>query len=78
MDLNHVRLDMHTRLIPIVGFPMDHSSASYAYTFPVMRSMPRGLMKGSLNSLLPLRACDLMHIDRFTPTMPLKTPIIPC
>ena len=31
MSLENVKQNMYTRYIPMVGYPMDHSSASFVY-----------------------------------------------
>ena len=81
MRLEHVKLDMHTRYIPIIGYPMDHSSASYVYNYLFgCRNLnaimwPLELEKGRLPEFMAAR--NLFGIDKFTLTMPHKADIIP-
>ena len=81
MQLEHVKLDMHTRYIPIIGYPMDHSSASYVYNYLFgCRNLnaimwPLELEKGRLPEFMAAR--NLFGIDKFTLTMPHKADIIP-
>lgn len=81
MSLENVKQDMYTKYVPIIGYPMDHSSISYIHNllysiYDINAIMwPLELEKGRLPEFLD--AINVMNIDRFTLTMPHKRDIIP-
>ena len=80
MPFSNVRADLHTRYIPIIGYPMAQSSASHVYNhlFEVIgvnaMMWPLELEKGRLHEFMAARG--VFGIDKFTLTMPHKRDII--
>ena len=81
MALENVKQNMYTRYIPMVGYPMDHSSASYVYNWLFNRydinaiMWPLEVEKGRLPELMAAR--HIMQMDKIALTMPHKADIIP-
>lgn len=81
MNLNNVALDMNTRFMPIIGYPMDHSSVSYVYNtlfqlYDINTIMwPVEILPDGLPDFMD--AARTIKIEKFTLTTPLKTDIIP-
>lgn len=79
--MKNLLLNKDTRLIPIIGYPMGQSSASYAYNYLFEAYDKNAIMwpieiaRGSLQRFL--HACETIKINRFTITMPHKSDIIP-
>ena len=81
MSLENVIQNMYTKYIPMIGYPMDHSSASYVYNklfniYDINAIMwPLELEKGRLGEFMA--AYKVMNIDKIALTMPHKADIIP-
>lgn len=81
MSLENVKQNMYTKYIPMIGYPMDHSSASYVYNklfemYDINAIMwPLELEKGRLGEFMD--AYKVMNIDKIALTMPHKADIIP-
>lgn len=81
MELNNVKLDIHTGLVLNIGCPMKNSNAPIAYNSLFasqnmnMLMLPLEVPKGKLPDLLA--ACRTMNVHYLCPTMPHKADIIP-
>lgn len=81
MSLENVKQNMYTRYIPMVGYPMDHSSASFVYNklfeiYDINAIMwPLELEPGRLGEFM--KAYPVLNIDKIALTMPYKAEIIP-
>ena len=70
-----------TRLMPIIGYPMDHSNAAQVYNklfeiYGLNKIMfPIEIKPEELGDFV--KAAKTLHIDTYTLTMPLKSAIIP-
>lgn len=81
MELNNLKLDIHTSLVLNIGCPMKNSNAPIAYNSLFasqnmnMLMLPLEVPKGGLPDLLA--ACRTMNVHYLCPTMPHKADIIP-
>ena len=81
MSMKNVLQNVDTRLIPIIGYPMAQSSASFAYNYLFEAHQKNAIMwpleiaRGNLPAFF--KACETVKTDRFTVTMPHKSDILP-
>lgn len=81
MDFEYLKLNMDTKLFPIIGCPMGQSSAAFVYNplFKIYNTneimFPIEIPKGGLPDFL--QAFRTLGMKRFTLTMPHKSDIIP-
>lgn len=81
MAFENIKQDMNTRYIPMVGYPMEHSSASHVYNWLFNRYNINAIMwpleveKGRLPEVMAAR--HIMKMDKIALTMPHKADIIP-
>lgn len=81
MILSNLICDYKTRLVPIIGYPMDHSNAAYTYnTLYEIYRMNKIMFPVEIRpEELPdfIQAAHAFHLDSFILTMPLKAAVIP-
>ncbi len=81
MTYSNLICDYKTRLMPIIGYPMDHSNAAQVYNklfeiYNINKIMfPIEIKPEDLGDFV--KAAKTLHIDTYTLTMPLKSEIIP-
>lgn len=81
MTYSNLICNYKTRLMPIIGYPMDHSNAAQVYNklfeiYQLNRIMfPIEIKPENLGDFTA--AAKTLHIDTYTLTMPLKSAIIP-
>ena len=81
MAYSNLICNYKTRLMPIIGYPMDHSNAAQVYNklfeiYNINKIMfPIEIKPEDLGDYV--KAAKTLHIDMYTLTMPLKSAIIP-
>lgn len=81
MAYSNLICNYKTRLMPIIGYPMDHSNAAQVYNklfeiYNINKIMfPIEIKPENLGDFVA--AARTLHIDAYTLTMPLKSEIIP-